>query len=537
MKKTLWIVAILLLSPFHGLIASERGDVEILHYESLDDLSFGRDQFRWLPGSREAKPTSMAFHALGRRFALELQPNERLLTQAFRGRVPDGVGVYRGRLAGQAGSWVRLVVSNGVPSGLVWDGEQMFAIEPQPGLSGTDAPVIYRLRDVYVEPGTMSCGTSSAPAIDFATVYEDITAELNEAVVAAAGELEQLNVGVVGDFEFTHILGDSAEAELLARINNVDGIFSEQLGVQITAREVDTFQTVTDPFTRSDPSGLLEEISRYRQTTPAQADQGITFLFTGRDLDGTTVGLAYRGALCAEQFGVGLGEARRGVATDSLIAAHEIGHLFGAQHDGEAGSVCESVTGTFLMSPRVSDTSEFSSCSIETIQPYIDSARCINPVLDADVAVELNGGIQNLLLGDTVDLNFDVVNNGTLDATTVAVSIDIPSNLTLNSITATAGSCTSGAGQADCALGTIAGLGTERVTVGVTAGSVGSSTVNATVSADSDSQPGNNTATGTVTVSAVSSSATDDSDSGGGAVNLLWLMLLVLVRRRFHPAP
>ena len=170
----------------------------------------------------------------------------------------------------------------------------------------------------------------------------------------------------------TQAFGANAETALLTRLNNVDGIFSEQLGVQITVAEVDVFTSSTDPFTSTAASTLLDELARYRADTAHQEAQGLTHLFTGRDLDGSTVGVAFFGAVCATRsrfssrsFGAGLSQARAGNAViDSLVAAHEIGHTFGAPHDGDANGACASTPTTFLMAPNINGSSRFSACSL-----------------------------------------------------------------------------------------------------------------------------------------------------------------------------
>ena len=63
------------------------------------------------------------------------------------------------------------------------------------------------------------------------------------------------------------------------------------------------------------------------------------------------MGVAYSSALCSTRFGAGLSEGNAGAMFDSLVAAHEIGHNFGAPHDGKAGSACESEMGDFIMAP------------------------------------------------------------------------------------------------------------------------------------------------------------------------------------------
>jgi hypothetical protein len=482
MKKMLWLIAILFLSPTQVLFAAEPDGVVIAHYEALEGLSLRRGALG------EPEPVRMRFDAFGRKFVLALQSNERLITRVFRGQVPDGIDVYRGRLADRDDSWVRLVVSNGVPVGLVWDGKEMLAIESG---SGTGSAIIYRLRDVYVEPGTLSCA-ALGKTTDFATVYGDITAELREAVVNKVGATKELNIGLIADYEFTSNMGANVETELLARINNVDGIFSEQLGVQLTAREIQTFSDPDDPFTSSASAELLSELSIHRLETPAQNAQGMTFMFTGRSLDGSMAGIAYTDSLCT-RFGVGLAEGLRGVTTDSLIAAHEIGHIFGAPHDGEAGSDCEAVTGAFLMAPRLNGSDQFSSCSLDIIQPLVEAASCINPLSQADVSVDVVGSVPALLLGDSVNLEFDITNNGPNEAVNVTASFDIPTNLSLTLISASVGSCSNDAGEVSCTLGTIAGMESERVTLAVTADAVGTGNLGASVTADADANADNNT--------------------------------------------
>ena len=194
----------------------------------------------------------------------------------------------------------------------------------------------------------------------------------------ADGAIDELSLGVIGDFEFTNAKGGdaAAAAAITTRLNNVDGIFSSQLGIQITVNTIETFSSAAaDPFTdQTDASLLLDEVSDYRSATPAQNSNGLTHLYTGKDLDGTTVGIAYTGALCSNFFGTGLSEGNASATFDSLVAAHEIGHNFGAPHDGEAGSACEAEVGDWLMSPRLNGSDTFSQCSIDEMSDDIARA-------------------------------------------------------------------------------------------------------------------------------------------------------------------
>ncbi len=232
-------------------------------------------------------------------------------------------------------------------------------------------------------------------------------------------------------------------------------------------------------------------MSDYRSTTPAQNSNGLTHLFTGRDLDGTTVGIAWTGALCSNFFGAGLSEGNDTAAFDSLVAAHEIGHNFGAPHDGEAGSACEAQAGDWLMSPRLNGVDQFSQCSIDEMSDDIASASCITALPAVDMRPMLTSA-NSVLFGTSSVITFDVENIGSIDATGVTADFAIPANLTLDSVTPSQGTCTSDASSASCDIGDVPGQATRTVDLAVTPTALGGGTITATVSADVDDRLSNN---------------------------------------------
>jgi MYXO-CTERM domain-containing protein len=501
MNTSKWALGVAIAATFSTANAAGRDDFSISHFEPLQRLEvrgFGAQAANAMqqPG---AESTVMSFDALGRSFNLELEHNSRFMTAARRNPALDGVQIYRGEIAGADASWVRIVMVNGVPSGMFFDGQEFYAIEaPGDSAVATDVPVVYRLADTYVTPGAMSCG-SADPATSAATAVESLLGELHTAA-EAQGAVSEIELGVVGDFEFTQNRGgDAAAAQAITtRLNNVDGIFSSQVGIQISVQAIETFNTNNDPFTTSDAEALLNELSDYRLNNPVQNSNGLTHLWTGRDLDGTTVGIAWTGALCSARFGAGLSEGNAGPGFDSLVAAHEIGHNFGAPHDGEAESACEAQTGDWLMSPRLSNIDQFSPCSLEQMADDIADASdnrfgnaCIAPLPSIDMTVGLQSSA-TVLFGAESNLSYEVVNNGSLEATNVAVDVAIPSNLTVGAATAASGACDIGTGTVNCTLGDIPGFGLRTVDITVTPNALGAGVASATVSADADDRPGNN---------------------------------------------
>jgi uncharacterized repeat protein (TIGR01451 family) len=474
---------------------------EITHFEALSGLaSTAGASAKTAAGS--GGPFKLTFNALGRDFALELEPNARLSEMQKALGVPRGVVAYRGKIATRSDSWARIVMTSGTPMGLVWDGQTLFAIEaPFDSATSTNTAIIYRLEDLYIEPGTLQCG-----GVDMANAAQAFAAILADApqVLAQQGATLNLNLGAVADYEFSQSFGANAQAALLARFNNVDGIFSSQLGVQISvpANAVEIFTTNDDPFTSTDPTALLEEVAVYRGSTPIQDAQGLTHLFTGRDLDGTTAGIAYVGSVCAQRnafdplgrsYGAGLSEGSHGLTIDSLIAAHEIGHNFGAPHDAEAGSPCESTPATFLMAPSINGSSTFSACSVSQMEPVINSASCLTAIGPPDVALSADAPNPTYPATAAFDYTITVSNIGVDPATGVVATMTLDAGLVIDGAVVPNGTCTIAAQDVQCDLGDLAGGTARGITLTLHTTAAGSYAIAAMSSADQDSNLANNT--------------------------------------------
>ena len=492
------LAALICVSANHAAAAPS---VVVTHYEPLQPLTLQPGAPTAQQKINKAAPLTLAFDALARSFELHLEPNDRLLSQASRTSLPSDVALYRGKLAGKPGSWSRIVMANDEPRGLIWDGEQMFVIEA-PGDSAvqTDAPIVYRLADTYVTPGTLTCGAATTGG-SAATMYTKLLAEMTTARAAAPGAISEMQLSAIADFEFTERTGAGAEAALATRLNNVDGIFSEQLGVQLTVGTLEVHPDEDDPFSDTLDSGdLLDELGIYRRDSPLHRNHGLTHLYTGRNLAATTVGIAYLDAICSTRFGAGLTEGRHGALFESLISAHEIGHNFGAPHDAEDGSACEVESEDFIMASSVNGSDQFSQCSIAQMQPAIAAASCISVLPSVDMTVSLDSSIPDVLLGTDFNLSFAATNIGTETAADVVAAVSIPENVSLISVAASSGDCTSGTADVSCQLGSLAGGSNRTVTLVMTATEAGSGDFVATVSADMDNNLANNNETAEVTI-------------------------------------
>lgn len=485
-------LSILVLAALLAPLAQAEERFHITHSESLQDLTLGYDEHINSPG--DSTPVvgemarSMQFHAFSEQFEFRLHSNRALLSAAQRTSLGSNIGVYRGEIVGKSGSWVRVVVVDGAPRGMFWDGTTMYAIDV---VDSGNSPSVYRLKDLQIAPGALACSHVGS-AKNAATLLQAVVGEASAALASGPGATSQIDLAIISDSVFTNARGASAEADVIARMNVVDGLFSDQLGVQLNLNRVDIFDDTDDPFSdQLDAGDLLDEVANYRNSTPAQNANGLTHLFTGRNLDETTVGIAFGSAVCSRRFGAALTQGTFGLTTDSLIAAHEIGHNFGAPHDGTAGA-CESESQDFIMAPRINGSDQFSACSIVEMRAEIATANCLSPLPSTDVAVVSSTQVSNDLLGNSATIIFTVDSVGTDVADDVSIDVTLPSSVTLNGVSAGSGTCNSGAGNANCALGSIAAGSGVDVSLDITNTATGSANFSATIASAVDVNSNNN---------------------------------------------
>ena len=485
--------------------------------------------------------SELQFDAYGRRFELRLERNDRLHFMSPT-RTP-GVTALQGTVAGTRNSWVRITRTPAGLYGMIFDGNDLYAIEPAleaarstvgPVEASGTAPVIYRLKDTIMPPGEASCGTDdrgdgiTGSARTGLQVFQALAAELQP--LAAAIPSKQIEIAMVGDFEMSTVnfgAGLTPESAIAARMNVVDGIFSSQVGVKLTVTDVTIFRSAADPFTDTLAANtLLTEFANFRRDTPSQNARGLSHLLTGRDLEGTTVGIAFLRALCSRNAGAGLSMANLSANNSALVIAHEMGHNFGASHDGEAGTACEATPQTFLMAPSINGSNQFSQCSLDSMTPIVAAASCVTAlnVPDASLGAPVAG---SRLRGQSFAYTLTVQSIGGVGIDNVNLSINIPASITVNSATVAGGAaCTAGAGGAlSCAIGTLAAGANRDVNLNLTGSQNGNVTLTATVSGTNDSVSANNSRQATFTFTpsadlAVTLSAAPASFTTGGSTQL-----------------
>jgi len=244
-----------------------------------------------------------------------------------------------------------------------------------------------------------SCGTAVDEALAGVVVAADAEADAaGEAegapASAAAGALREVELGTEADRFFVDQTGGVAEANarIVSIVNALNGIYEFDLG--LTHRIV--FQRAwngSDPYTSTNSDTLLSQFrSNFLANVATPTDDAQ--LFSGRDFDGNVVGRAFVSAACSNyRFGVNMFYQQSDSLT-RLIAAHEMGHNFGADHTTQG-----------IMAPAINPAvTWFSAVSQDEIGDYVASVSCLAEIDVGEPPVLDPVGPQDAPEGETLAL-------------------------------------------------------------------------------------------------------------------------------------
>lgn len=200
----------------------------------------------------------------------------------------------------------------------------------------------------------------------------------------APAEVLDLELACDADFEFYTANGSSvantvADIELV--INGVADLYELDLQTTFSITTIIVREAEPDPYTTTNPTALLTQMQSEWRTNRSGVARDLAHLFTGRDLDGTTIGIGFSDpSVCSTYTGYSLAQSRYSTALANRIAisAHEIAHNCNGVHCDYMDYICR------IMCPSLGRCScaihSFGPWEVSRIKPYLAGCACLGTV-------------------------------------------------------------------------------------------------------------------------------------------------------------
>ncbi len=380
----------------------------------------------------------------GEPFTLDLVPhsaraaNYQVLAQLDDGSYvevePQPGRTLRGTVVEYEGSVVAAsLLDDGLYARIILADEEEYWVEPIWPRFADAAPgqhIVYHADDVI--PNGASCGAEGLthPEADGGDGYG-----LRDA--CGDGVLCVAELACDADYQYFQDYGSVGAVE--NRINNVINTMNVQYERDVEITHVITTIIVrtssgANPYSTNDPSGLLNQFRNHWQSNQGGIQRDLAELFTGRNLSGSVIGIAWLNAVCTSYgYSVVQSDCCGSFACTTDLSAHELGHNWGGDHCScstytmNAGLTCSNrfhPTSTIpqIVSYRNSrqfclDADQGCNAPNFTMQPESNEAICPGDDVALQVAVDTTDTAYQWRIGATElsdDGHYAGVNTNTL---------------------------------------------------------------------------------------------------------------------------
>lgn len=307
--------------------------------------------------------------------------------------VPD---FYEGQVAGDPRSWVRIAmehIESGRYSGHVFTNDILYELQFQDEM---DSHALRRMPAGLSLQDMVLPSPAEPPTEPGVTDDREASLRSTDGTVEAAPASRAIRIGITVDSAWNELHDQRGLAHALSLINGVDGLYQEQLGLALVVDAYRVYEDPTQDPLRDYPGDVDQILESYRevriQDESLPADLALVHLFSGHADPDRVIGLGWIDTLCRlDGYDLSLSTP---FAYDMLLAAHEIAHNLGAEHDDSAAcSAYENMSNNEIMWSEISGATRpgFSSCSMQSIQPALN-ASCVVDNIDVGLQIEAEAG-------------------------------------------------------------------------------------------------------------------------------------------------
>jgi hypothetical protein len=352
-------------------------------------------------------------------YTLELAPRSvrsadfRLLVEQADGTLAPveapPVNTYRGRVVEMPGSDVAASLSGGGLTAMIVLADDVDAgwfIQPLSDVvDGAPADV----HVVYDGSATLETDAICGGGL----IDQNTVIGIDELGLGSPRGLITAEIAFDADFQFYQQNGSNSNNvnnDINNILNGMNTIYERDCGVTFVISEIVVRTTSAgNPYTSNSPDILLTQFRNYWLGNHAGIHRDLAHLMTGRNMDGSTIGIAWLSAVCTNN-GFGVSQSRFTTNFNSRVAltAHEVGHNFSAQHcsGGSCHIMCAGLGGCGGIG-----LPNFGTASASAISNYAGGRPCLDngPPPNEPPTVQITTPVDNTTTDEGNDLFFSVL--------------------------------------------------------------------------------------------------------------------------------
>ena len=321
-------------------------------------------------------------------------------TGALNPAKPPAALTYRGHLAAEPQSQVAASIIDGRTymtilraDGEVWNVQPLAADDLRPGLPD-NLHAVYKSRDVLGVEGT--CGADARMLLNAQpNGGGDANHDAPEGGPRGTSN-QRCQIVFDTDVEFFQANGSSISAtiaDIEMIMNQVGLIYQNQVAISYYETGIIVRPALPQPYTSTNSNTLLCQFGEFWNNNLSFFPRDVGQLFTGKDLDGTTVGLGWIGVICAGNFNncnaagsslsYSLVQSRFSTVLAARVqdTAHELGHNWNACHcntGGNCGGGTSNPGNCGIMTSGISGQATFDAVALSAITSWRDNAVCLD---------------------------------------------------------------------------------------------------------------------------------------------------------------
>ncbi len=188
-----------------------------------------------------------------------------------------------------------------------------------------------------------------------------------------------LEIATEADFEFYLAMGSSLAntySHIFSVLNLIEGVYESTFNLKFIVTFQNVWTTSNDPYTSTTNAGtLLYEFRTEWNTNRTAINRDIAHIFTNRDFNDNTVGIAFTGEI-GSSYAYSLSKYRNEMFKTT---AHEIGHNLNADHPASPSDecLCGEENASVMCQGRKANNLWFCQTSINQISPFLASKSAI----------------------------------------------------------------------------------------------------------------------------------------------------------------